>query len=110
MIKRKYVIFSNQVFYDCVYMLLVQPVNPEVDIAVLQRLREMVNQLRDQLRTKEREINNRNVDIDNVSVCHIIYIVDLYQHNNHVHLYINILVAHISLVTLNLFGTWLTKI
>lgn len=44
-----------------------QPVNPEVDIAVLQRLREMVDQLRDQLRTKEREISNKNLDIDNLA-------------------------------------------
>lgn len=41
---------------------------PEVDIAALQRLRSVVDQLRDNLRKTERDLSEKNSNIDDVSV------------------------------------------
>lgn len=40
---------------------------PEVDIAALQRLRSVVDQLRDNLRKTERDLSEKNSNIDDVS-------------------------------------------
>lgn len=42
--------------------------SPEVDIAVLQRLRGLVDQLREQQRTKEREISSKTSEVENVCI------------------------------------------
>ncbi|XP_046682673.1 RILP-like protein homolog isoform X2 [Homalodisca vitripennis] len=44
-----------------------QQMAPEVDIAALQRLRGMVDQLRDNLRKADREISSKNSEIDELS-------------------------------------------
>lgn len=38
----------------------------EVDISVLQRLRGLVDKLREQLRTKDKELSSKNAEIENV--------------------------------------------
>ncbi|KAG8251813.1 hypothetical protein J6590_071852 [Homalodisca vitripennis] len=45
---------------------MAQQMAPEVDIAALQRLRGMVDQLRDNLRKADREISSKNSEIDEV--------------------------------------------
>lgn len=41
---------------------------PEVDVAALQRLRGLVDQLRDKMRKAEHDIASKNQEIDGVSV------------------------------------------
>lgn len=39
----------------------------EVDIAVLQRMRSMIDTQRDQIRNRDRELSQKNSEIENVS-------------------------------------------
>ena len=43
-----------------------QASSPEVDVAVLQRLRNLIDQQRDQIRLKDRELNTKSTEIENV--------------------------------------------
>ncbi|BES91373.1 JNK_SAPK-associated protein-1 [Nesidiocoris tenuis] len=44
-----------------------QPLSPELDIAVLQKLRTSIDTLREQLKGKEKEINSKCTEIENLS-------------------------------------------
>ena len=39
----------------------------DVDIAVLQRLRGMIDKQRDQIRARDRELSQKNLEIENVN-------------------------------------------
>ncbi|PSN51361.1 RILP-like protein [Blattella germanica] len=41
--------------------------SPEVDVAVLQRLRNLIDQQRDQMRSKDRELTAKSTEIDNLT-------------------------------------------
>lgn len=44
-----------------------QATSPEVDVAVLQRLRNLIDQQRDQIRTRDRELNAKSTEVENLS-------------------------------------------
>lgn len=46
---------------------IAQATSPEVDVAVLQRFRNLIDQQRDQIRTRDRELNAKSAEVENVS-------------------------------------------
>jgi hypothetical protein len=46
---------------------LAQASSPEVEVAVLQRLRNLIDQQRDQIRTRDKDLSAKSAEIDNVS-------------------------------------------
>lgn len=46
---------------------LAQATSPEVEVAVLQRLRNLIDQQRDQIRARDRELNAKSAEVENVS-------------------------------------------
>lgn len=48
-------------------VVIAQATSPEVDVAVLQRLRNLIDQQRDQIRTRDRELNAKSTEVENVS-------------------------------------------
>jgi hypothetical protein len=46
---------------------LAQATSPEVEVAVLQRLRNLIDQQRDQIRSRDRELSSKSAEIDSVS-------------------------------------------
>jgi hypothetical protein len=59
---QKYITLEKYAFCS-----LAQATSPEVEVAVLQRLRNLIDQQRDQIRTTDRELNAKSGEIDNVS-------------------------------------------
>jgi hypothetical protein len=53
--------------YSSSTAVLAQAASPEVEVAVLQRLRNLIDQQRDQIRTRDRELSSKSTEIDNVS-------------------------------------------
>jgi hypothetical protein len=65
---QKYITLEKHVFCS-----LAQATSPEVEVAVLQRLRNLIDQQRDQIRTRDRELSAKSVEVDNVSkICCLI--------------------------------------
>jgi hypothetical protein len=50
-----------------VFYCLAQATSPEVEVAVLQRLRNLIDQQRDQIRARDRELSAKSLEVDNVS-------------------------------------------
>jgi hypothetical protein len=53
--------------YNLFAVVVAQATSPEVDVAVLQRLRNLIDQQRDQIRTRDRELNAKSTEVENVS-------------------------------------------
>jgi hypothetical protein len=53
--------------YNLFAVVVAQATSPEVDVAVLQRLRNLIDQQRDQIRTRDRELNAKSAEVENVS-------------------------------------------
>jgi len=53
--------------YNLFAVIIAQATSPEVDVAVLQRLRNLIDQQRDQIRTRDRELNAKSTEVENVS-------------------------------------------
>jgi len=53
--------------YNLFSIIIAQATSPEVDVAVLQRLRNLIDQQRDQIRTRDRELNAKSSEVENVS-------------------------------------------
>jgi hypothetical protein len=53
--------------YSLSAAVLAQATSPEVEVAVLQRLRNLIDQQRDQIRTRDRELSTKSAEVDNVS-------------------------------------------
>ena len=52
-----------KIYVSCAGALL----SPEVDMALLQRLRGLVDRLKDQLRQRDRELQSKQTEVDSVS-------------------------------------------
>jgi hypothetical protein len=48
-------------------VVLAQATSPEMEVAVLQRLRNLIDQQRDQIRARDRELNAKSAEVENVS-------------------------------------------
>jgi hypothetical protein len=53
--------------YNLFVAVLAQATSPEVEVAVLQRLRNLIDQQRDQIRARDRELNAKSAEVENVS-------------------------------------------
>lgn len=53
--------------YSLSASVLAQATSPDVEVAVLQRLRNLIDQQRDQIRTRDRELSAKSAEADNVS-------------------------------------------
>ena len=53
--------------YNLFAVVIAQATSPEVDVAVLQRLRNLIDQQRDQIRTRDRELNAKSAEVESVS-------------------------------------------
>jgi hypothetical protein len=58
--------YNSQTYFFV--FVLAQPMSPEVDVGVLQRSRASIEKLRDQMKAKDKEIQSRNSEIENVSL------------------------------------------
>lgn len=57
-------------YFQYIYLntLAAQLLSPEVDVVVLQRLRNVIDQQREQIRIRERDLQTKIMEIESVSV------------------------------------------
>lgn len=52
---------------NCLFLILAQVLSPDVDTVALQRLRHTVDQMRDNIRSYEHQLNSKSNEVDSVS-------------------------------------------